>query len=107
MAEEERKVVVDPTLAVVEIGVAHTAGLHLDHRLTRTGIGHDDRLDRHRRTFRARHDSANLLCHSDLRIKRPTGRRLEAAPGRLRVEVTRRADHAFARAQERLSSRRR
>ena len=40
VAEEEGEVVVDGPLAVVEVGVAHPAGLHGDHGLARTGIGH-------------------------------------------------------------------
>ena len=45
VAEQEREVVVDAALAVVEVGVAHAARLHLHERLTGAGIGDDDRLD--------------------------------------------------------------
>ena len=89
VAEQEREVVVDAALAVVQVGVAHAARLHLDDRLARPGIGDDDRLDRHRRTLRARHDSANLLCHHDLRISGP-----RADPD---AEITRRAVRDVAR----------
>ena len=48
VAEQEGEVVVDPALAVVQVGVAHAAGLHRDDRLARTGVGDVDRdhLDR-------------------------------------------------------------
>ena len=42
--EQEREVVVDAALAVVEVGVAHAARLDPDERLAGPGIGH---LDRH------------------------------------------------------------
>jgi hypothetical protein len=42
VAEQEREVVVDAALAVVQVGVAHPAGLHLHHHLAGTGIGDDD-----------------------------------------------------------------
>ena len=54
VAEEEREVVVDRALAVVQVGVAHAAGLHAHQRLARPGVGHHDRLDGHRRALRAR-----------------------------------------------------
>ena len=38
VAEQEREVVVDPALAVVQVGVADPAGLHLHHRLARAGV---------------------------------------------------------------------
>ena len=41
--EQEREVVVDPALAVVQVGVAHPARLDLDDRLARPRIGNDDR----------------------------------------------------------------
>ena len=45
VTEQEREVVVDPALAVVQVGVADTARLHADERLAGTGVGDDDRLD--------------------------------------------------------------
>ena len=48
VAEQEREVVVDAALAVVQVGVAHAARLHLHERLAGPGIGDDDRLDRDR-----------------------------------------------------------
>ncbi len=63
VAEQEREVVADAALAVVQIGVAHTARLHAHLGLARTGIGHDDRLDRDRGLLRGRDDSAYLFAH--------------------------------------------
>ena len=48
VAEQEREVVVDAALAVVQVGVADAAGLHLDQRLTRAGVGDQHGLQRHR-----------------------------------------------------------
>ena len=43
MTQQEREVVVDATLPVVQIGMAHTAGLHLYDDLARARIRNDDR----------------------------------------------------------------
>ena len=43
--EQEREVVVDAALAVVQVGVADAAGLHLHQRLARARVGDQDRLD--------------------------------------------------------------
>ena len=55
VAEQEREVVVDRALAVVQVGVAHAARLHGDAHLARPGVGNDD-VDRPRpaRPSRAR-----------------------------------------------------
>ena len=63
MAEQEREVVVDAALAVVQVGVAHPAGLHLHDRLARTGVGDVDRLDGDRGTLAAGDDGLDLLRH--------------------------------------------
>ena len=42
MTEQERELVVDAALAVVQVGVAHPARLDLDDGLTRPGVGNDD-----------------------------------------------------------------
>ena len=39
VTEQEREVVVDPALAVVQVGVADPARLHVDHGLAGTGSG--------------------------------------------------------------------
>ena len=63
VAEEERELVVDAALAIVEIGVADAARLDLHHRLTRARVGDHDRLDRHRLALATGHHSTNLLRH--------------------------------------------
>ncbi len=60
VAQQEREVVVDPTLAVVQVRVAHPARLDADDRLAGPGIGHDDRLERDRCALRHRHHTARL-----------------------------------------------
>jgi hypothetical protein len=42
VTEQERELVVDPTLPVVQVGVADPAGVDRHDRLTRAGVGHDD-----------------------------------------------------------------
>ena len=42
MAEQEREIVVDAALAIVEVGVAHPARLYRHDRLSRPGIGDHD-----------------------------------------------------------------
>src|SRR5699024_4563990 len=42
MAEQERVVIADPALTVVEVGVADAARLHIDDDLSRPRIGDDD-----------------------------------------------------------------
>ena len=39
MAEQERELVVDAALPIVQVGVAHAARLHLDERLAGPGSG--------------------------------------------------------------------
>ena len=46
VAEQEREVVVDPALAVVQVGVADAARLHGHHRLAGPRVGDDDALQR-------------------------------------------------------------
>ena len=48
VAEQERELVVDAALAVVQVGVAHPAGLDRDHGLARPRVRDHDRLHRHR-----------------------------------------------------------
>ena len=59
--EQEREVVVDAALAVVQVGVADPAGLDLDQRLTGAGIGDVDRLDADRLALGAGDDSLDLV----------------------------------------------
>ena len=61
VAEQEREVVVDAALAVVQVGVADPAGLDVDDRLARTGVGDVDGLDRDRLALRPRDHTTHLL----------------------------------------------
>ena len=63
VAEQEREVVVDAALAVVQVGVADPAGLDVDDRLPGPGIGDENRLDRDRRTLAAGDDALHLVWH--------------------------------------------
>ena len=63
VAEQEREVVVDPALAVVEVRVAHAARLDLHERLAGSRIGYDDRLDRDGLLLRSGDDAPDLVCH--------------------------------------------
>jgi hypothetical protein len=61
VAEQERELVVDPALAVVQVGVADPAGLDLHDGLARTRVRHDDRLDRDRTTLGQGYDSGHFV----------------------------------------------
>ena len=63
VAEQERELVVDPALAVVQVGVAHAARLDRHDGLSRTRIGDDDGLDGHRRALGPGNDSTHFLRH--------------------------------------------
>ena len=63
VAEEEREVVVDAALAVVEVGVADAARLDGDECLSRTRIGHDNGLDLDWCALGAGDDSTYVLRH--------------------------------------------
>ena len=65
VAEQEREVVVDAALAVVQVGVADPAGLDLRRRASPgPGIGDDDRLDGDRLALGAGDDSSDFLRHA-------------------------------------------
>ena len=59
--EQEREVVVDPALPVVQVGVADAARLHPHHGLARAGVGHVDRHLLHRLALGHGDDSLHLL----------------------------------------------
>ena len=61
--QEERELVVDAAVAVVQVGVAHPAGLHPDERLARPGVGHQDGLERHGGTLRPGDHPLHLVRH--------------------------------------------
>ena len=63
MPEQEGEVVVDPALAVVQVGVADPARLDGDGRLARAGIGHDDGRQLDRLALGARDDALHLRGH--------------------------------------------
>ena len=63
--EQEREVVVDAALAVVQVGVAHAARLHLDQRLARTRVGNEDRCELDWRAFGARDHAVDLMHDGD------------------------------------------
>ena len=64
MAEQERELVVDGALPVVQVGVAHAARLDVDQRLAGTRVGHLDGLDRDRLLLGSRHDGSDLVRHA-------------------------------------------
>src|SRR5665811_99735 len=66
MAQQERKLVADATLAVVHVRVADPARLDLDNGFTRTRIRHDDVDDLHRRTLGASDYSLDGAGHAAL-----------------------------------------
>jgi hypothetical protein len=63
VAEQEREVVADPALPVVQVGVAHPAGLDAHHRLARAGIRHQNRLHPYRAVLLQGHDPLYPLRH--------------------------------------------
>ena len=67
VAEQEREPVIDATLAVVQIGVAHPARLHLHHHFTRAGVRDVDRHDLDRRALAERDHTLHLLHRAPFR----------------------------------------
>ncbi|CAM5639901.1 hypothetical protein SVIOM74S_02300 [Streptomyces violarus] len=65
VAQQEGEVVADAALLVVQIGVAHPAGLDAHDRLPRAGIGHDDGLDPYRLVLARCDHTAYFLRHAD------------------------------------------
>jgi len=63
VAEQEGEVVVDATVAVVQVGVADPARLHCHDRIPWAGVGNDDGLHFYRRALGRRDDSPHLLRH--------------------------------------------
>ena len=74
VTEQERELVVDATLPVVEVGVADAARLHLHERLARPRIWHLDDHDRHGLLHRRSHHRSDLLRHVSTPsfLRRPT-----------------------------------
>jgi len=69
MTEQERVLVVDPALAVVQVGVADAARLHLHQRLARTGIRHQNGLERDGCPLGPGDDSSYLVHVVLLRVR--------------------------------------
>ena len=63
MAEQVGEVLPDAALAVVQVGVADAARLHLDQRLAGARVGDQHRGDLDLGTFAAGDDSLDLMCH--------------------------------------------
>ena len=76
VAEEEGEIVVDPALAVVEVGVADAARLDGDDRLARPGLGHHDLLNGDGSALRRCDHPLHLFCHCPI----PPRRRPHDAP---------------------------
>ena len=64
VAEEEREVVVDAALAVVQVGVADPACLDGDDCLAWSGVGDDDRLDGDRLSLGPGDDAPHGVWHA-------------------------------------------
>ena len=63
VTKQKRELIGDCAFAVVQVGMAYAARLHLDERLARTRIWHDNRLHRYCLALRARDDALNLIRH--------------------------------------------
>ena len=63
VAEQEGELVVDAALPVVEVGVAHPAGLDPHHGLARPRVGHPDGHHRYRSALGEGHHSAYVARH--------------------------------------------
>ena len=68
VAKQERELVVDAALAIVQVCVADTARLNGNDGLTRAGVGDNDRLHRDWRTLGFGNDSTYFLAHPGERI---------------------------------------
>ena len=65
MPEQEGKLVVDPALAVGQVGMTHTAGDDVDHHLTRSGVGDDNVHHLDRLALLPRNHTPYRLTHGD------------------------------------------
>ncbi|MCZ1011180.1 hypothetical protein O1L68_35825 [Streptomyces lydicus] len=74
MAEQVREVVADRAVAVVQIGVAHPAGLHGHEHVARTGIGYEDRQHLDGGALLEGDDGAGFVRHVSLLGRRLRGR---------------------------------
>ncbi len=90
VAEQVRVVVADAALDIVQVGVADTAGLDLDHRLARSGIGNGDGHQLDGCVLGARDDSLDLLRHVVLLVGAGRGSPPGVAVGALHRSESRR-----------------
>src|SRR5205085_12577399 len=91
--EQERELVVDPALAVVQVGVAHAARLHPHVRLTGPRIVDVDRLERDGRSLGPCDDATHLL-HAPLLSSVVPGRNLSSTY-KPRSSVTTMSEHTL------------
>jgi hypothetical protein len=63
VAQQERVLIVDATLAIGQIGMTERAGDHLDHHLARPRIGNDDVDQLDGRPLPLGDDAAHCLTH--------------------------------------------
>ena len=69
VAQQIGELVADGAFAVVEVGVAHPAGLHAHQRLSRAGVGDEDRFDGDRSAGGPGDDSSGLVGHRVLLVR--------------------------------------
>ena len=69
VAEEERELVVDPALAIVQVGVAYAAGLDAHERLSGARVGHEHRRQLDRSALLPGDDASYLVNHPVLPSK--------------------------------------
>ena len=67
VSEQEGEVVADAAFAVVQVGVADPARLHLDQRLSGSGVGDQDGLQADGLALRSGDDSLDLVRHGSPR----------------------------------------
>src|SRR5262249_39538395 len=78
VTEQERELIVDAALAVVQVRMAYAARLHRDQHLAGAGVRDEHLLDGDRLALGACDDTAHLVGHGLLPRCRPTaGRRLK------------------------------
>src|SRR6266568_152400 len=78
--EQVGEVVADAALAVVQVGVADAAGLHLYQRLGWPRVGHGDRRDLYRGALGTGDDSPDLMCHRAMLLSSQPERLLRGRP---------------------------
>ena len=88
MAEQEREVVVDPPLPVVQVRVAHATCLDLHEGFAGSRIGDQDRLDGDGLLLRSGDDAPDLVCHGPERTRESDARPDGAEPKARRPDDT-------------------